>query len=286
MVVALASWLDAKAHNGTWIIRIEDLDQDRCIPGVDHYILKQLSDCNLHSTVPVQWQSQRRVGYENAFRALKGDHMIYPCHCTRAQILSQILSTGATPSRHQSKIYPGTCRPGAHEKNHKTNALTQLEALKSISATVAWRFKSSPGELSWTDRRLGRQIQDVSLEVGDFVIKRADAVWAYQLSVVVDDALSQVTHIVRGADLVDNTARQIQLQKALGYPRPQYLHTQLILGPNGEKLSKQNGATPADTNDALSCLNTAAVALGLQRQVSGVADALEFWVHQWSDKYC
>ena len=213
--------------------------------------------------------------------------MIYPCHCTRAQILSQILSTGATPSRHQSKIYPGTCRPGADVKTHNTDdALTQLRELKSSPENAAWRFKSSPGELSWTDRRLGQQSQDVSLEVGDFVIKRADAVWAYQLSVVVDDALSRVTHIVRGADLVDNTARQIQLQKALGYARPQYLHTPLILGPNGEKLSKQNGATPADTKDALSCLNTAAVALGLQAQVSSTADALGFWVQQWSDKYC
>jgi len=287
IVVALASWLDAKAHNGTWIIRIEDLDQDRCIPEVDQFILKQLSDCSLHSTVPVQWQSQRRSGYESAFEVLNANDLIYPCDCTRAQIFSQILLTSAAgpvkPSRHQSKIYPGTCRPEDSEKTEKINSEARIQ---SKQKNVAWRFKVSPGQTSWVDRRLGKQTQDVSLEVGDFVIKRADAVWAYQLSVVVDDAVSNVTHIIRGADLVDNTARQIQLQKALGYERPQYLHTKLKLGPNGEKLSKQNGATPADTKDALTTLNIAAVELGLQEQSSSVHDALQFWVQEWSAKYC
>ncbi len=274
MVAALASWLDAKAHQGIWLVRIEDLDQDRCVKGLDQLILQQLSECQLLSTEPVQWQSKRVRGYESAFETLKELNLTYPCYCSRAKILSEILGNGGQLRRHQRKIYPGTCR-SLEFKDH--------EDLRIQGA--AWRFKVTPGSLVWEDRRLGLQHQDVSAEVGDFIIKRSDCVWAYQLSVVVDDAQSKITHIVRGADLVDNTARQIQLQKALGYPLPKYLHTQLLLGPNGEKLSKQNGAAPANTNHPLECLNTAAQTLGLQKQSSSVSEALAFWSEQWLELY-
>ena len=285
VLVALASWLDARANQGTWIIRIEDLDRDRCVSGVDLVILKQLSDCGLTSSVPVQWQSQRLGNYESAFKYLQSKNLTYPCHCTRAQILNHILNQSGEGgvggergergerARHQSRIYPGTCR--SLNQSLRTGG----------SAPCAWRFKVEPGVVHWNDRRLGPQQQDVSKEVGDFVIKRSDHVWAYQLSVVVDDAISQVTHIVRGADLVDNTARQIKLQQALGYPLPQYLHTKLILGPNGEKLSKQNGATPVNTQRPLECLNHAAQALGLQPRHSSVQEALEQWTQEWAALY-
>jgi len=277
IVVALASWLDAQSHGGTWIIRIEDLDQDRCVKGTDQVILKQLSDCQLLSSEPVQWQSQRTLGYEATFDQLNQKGFIYPCSCSRAQIVTQLLESESTDEigRNRNKIYPGTCRPNCG-----------VTRTPPSPRNVAWRFKAAAGQIDWTDRRLGPQQQDVRKEVGDFIIKRADSVWAYQLSVVVDDALSGVTHIVRGSDLVDNTARQIQLQRALGYEAPQYLHTQLVLGPNGEKLSKQNGATPAMTDRPLECLNAAAQTLAMQPQNSSVHEALQFWIRQWTDLYC
>ena len=137
--------------------------------------------------------------------------------------------------------------------------------------------------MAWQDRLLGWQAQDVSREVGDFVLKRADGLWAYQLAVVVDDAAQGITHVVRGEDLADNTARQIVLQRALGLPTPRYLHTQLVLGANGEKLSKQNGAQALDTQHPLAALNAAAAVLGLQSETGGIADALAAWVKQWKD---
>ena len=138
-------------------------------------------------------------------------------------------------------------------------------------------------EVVWYDRRLGRQHQHVGRDVGDFVLKRADGLWAYQLAVVVDDAAQGITDVVRGADLADNTARQILLQCALGLPTPRYLHAPLVLGANGEKLSKQNGAQPLDTQNPLAALNRAAAALGLAAQTGTVADTLASWVNAWQD---
>jgi glutamyl-Q tRNA(Asp) synthetase len=182
---------------------------------------------------------------------------------------------GITHTRHGERVYPGTCRDGLHGK-----------------ATRAWRFAATqPPQVPvhWQDRRLGPQRQDVAGEVGDFVLKRADGPWAYQLAVVVDDAEQGVTDIVRGEDLVDNTARQILLQRALGLPTPTYLHTPLVLGPDGDKLSKQNGAAPVDTGtpvEALAALDTAAQALGLAATAARSAtDALTQWAGQWRDLY-
>ena len=186
----------------------------------------------------------------------------------------------AAKARHGELIYPGTCRGGLHGK-----------------AGRAWRFRTATDRASfasaatgtithWTDRRLGGQAQDVSAEVGDFVLQRADGLFAYQLAVVVDDAAQGITHIVRGEDLTDNTARQILLQQALGYATPQYLHTPLVLAADGQKLSKQNGAQALDTGTpeaALAALNRAAQVLGLQP--CGTRDnrdtALAAWIEQW-----
>ena len=177
---------------------------------------------------------------------------------------------GRTKSRHGELLYPGSCRPergGPREREAR-----------------AWRLRVPEGTLPWTDLRLGPQAQDVASTVGDFILKRADGVYAYQLAVVVDDGLQGITHIVRGEDLTDNTARQILLQSALGLPRPDYLHTPLVLGPNGEKLSKQNGAQPLDTRTPLLALDAAAQVLGLQVQGDTVPVWLATATRQWADR--
>ena len=141
--------------------------------------------------------------------------------------------------------------------------------------------------LHWTDRRLGAQVQDVEHEVGDFVLRRADGLWAYQLAVVVDDAAQGITHVVRGEDLADNTARQILLQSALGLPTPRYLHTPLVLGANGEKLSKQNGAQPLDLSNPLAALQSAAAVLGMTAaHATSTSEALSQLVPAWATHYC
>jgi glutamyl-Q tRNA(Asp) synthetase len=165
-------------------------------------------------------------------------------------------------------VYPGTCR----------NGLGGREAR-------AWRFRVAAGIVQWEDRRLGEQQQDVEHEVGDFVLKRADGQWAYQLAMVVDDAAQGITDVVRGEDLADNTARQVLLQRALGLSTPRYLHTPLVLGADGEKLSKQNGAMGVDTTEPLRVLNDAAQVLGLTPQSVPISEALTAWSAQWRDSY-
>ncbi|MDP3707477.1 MAG: glutamate--tRNA ligase family protein, partial [Polaromonas sp.] len=199
---------------------------------------------------------------------------------------------GHAKERHGELVYPGTCRQGLNGKpgrawrfptsKHASNKpLAQSTRTQAAIDSVA---TSEPSELVWHDRRLGAQAQQVSREVGDFVLKRADGLWAYQLAVVVDDAAQGITDIVRGEDLADNTARQILLQRALGVATPRYLHTPLVLGANGEKLSKQNGAKALDLSDPLAALNQAAGMLGLAPQSGRVPDALANWVAQWAAK--
>lgn len=270
LVAALASWLDARAHGGKWLLRIEDLDLPRCVPGADQLILQQLADCGLTSDDPPVWQSQRSALYQQALDALIRTGQAYPCTCSRKDVEQALLAQGLHKPRHGELVYPGTCRTGLHGK-----------------AGRAWRFATPPNTFTaWTDRQLGPQSQDVAAEVGDFVLRRADGLFAYQLAVVVDDAAQGITHIVRGEDLADNTARQIILQSALGYPTPQYLHTPLVLAADGQKLSKQNGAQAQDTSNpeaALAALNLAAKRLGLAdggtRDNRGIA--LAAWVEQW-----
>jgi glutamyl-Q tRNA(Asp) synthetase len=277
-VAALASWLDARAHGGHWLVRIEDVDLPRCIPGADQTILQQLAACGLFPDEAPVWQSQRSSLYQQALEQLIFRNQAYPCACSRKDIEAALHAEGRDKPRHGELVYPGTCRHGLHGKSGR-----------------AWRFRTeaahAPGDPTeavthWSDRRLGAQAQDVSLEVGDFVLQRADGLFAYQLAVVVDDAAQGITHVVRGADLADNTARQILLQQALDYATPQYLHTPLVLAADGQKLSKQNGAQALDTSTpeaALHALNQAAQVLGLQpggtRDNRGIA--LAAWVEQW-----
>lgn len=268
LVAALASWLDAKAHGGRWLVRIEDVDSPRCVPGATETILMQLNDCGLIPDDPPVWQSARGHLYELALDRMVDEGRAYPCACSRKDIELALASMGKSRERHGELVYPGTCRHGLHGREPRS-----------------WRFRVSPGVVHWSDRRLGDPSQDVEAEVGDFVLKRADGLWAYQLAVVVDDAEQGVTDVVRGEDLADNTARQIQLQQALGVPAPRYLHTPLVLGANGEKLSKQNGAQKADTREPLRALNAAATVLGFSQQPAGLAPALAAWVAQWRGFY-
>ncbi len=268
LVAALASWLDARAHGGRWLVRMEDVDTPRCVEGIDHVILQQLDVLGLHFDAPVVWQSQRHMHYEAALQALVAKDWAYPCGCSRKEIEEAQALLGATRERHALAVYPGTCRDGLKGKAARAWRLNVAAVMRDVGLMEP---------LHWHDRRLGEQTQYVSHEVGDFVLKRADGLWAYQLAVVVDDAAQGVTHVVRGKDLTDNTARQIVLQKALGLDTPHYLHTPLVLGANGEKLSKQNGARALDVTDPLATLNAAALTLGLPPQVSDVPQALRAW---------
>lgn len=242
VVAALGSWLDARWHGGDWLVRIEDLDRPRCPAGMDRLILQQLAALGLHADEPPVWQSARDAVYAEALARLLAADLAFGCACTRKALA---LQQGQRP-RHGELVYPGTCRAGLQGQ-----------------AARAWRFRVPTGRLGWQDRRLGAQQQEVAQEVGDFVLKRADGLFAYQLAVVVDDAAQGISDVVRGADLADNTPRQILLQRALGLPTPRYLHLPLVLAADGHKLSKQNGAAAVDTAQPLAALQAAGQALGL-----------------------
>jgi glutamyl-Q tRNA(Asp) synthetase len=260
LVAALASWLDARAHGGRWLVRIEDVDAPRCPPGLDALILSQLAACQLLPDEEPTWQSRRGALYQAALDRLVAGGHAYPCACSRSEIAQ------AQPARrHGELIYPGTCRQGLHGRPAR-----------------AWRLRTDrAGPVTWHDRRLGAQQQDVAQAVGDFVLRRADGLWAYQLAVVVDDADQGITDVVRGEDLADNTPRQLLLQHALGLPTPRYLHTPLVLGANGEKLSKQNGAQALALDDPSAALQAAARMLGLPEVAGTPAERLARWARAW-----
>ena len=273
LVAALASWLDARAHAGRWLVRIEDVDTPRCVPGADQLILSQLAACGLHPDAPPVYQSQRGPLYQAALDQLVATGHAYPCGCTRADIAQANAALGLSKPRHGDLVYPGTCRP-----DHG--------GLKGKPAR-AWRLQVPPradtpdGLWHWHDRRLGPQSQHLAQAVGDFVIRRADGLWAYQLAVVVDDGEQGITDIVRGEDLTDNTPRQLWLQQCLGLPTPRYLHTPLVCGANGEKLSKQNGAEALTLDHPLATLQQAGRALGLSAEGHTVSDWLASAVTAW-----
>jgi glutamyl-Q tRNA(Asp) synthetase len=268
LVAALASWLDARAHGGAWLVRIEDVDTPRCVPGADQEILRQLAACGLLPDEPPQWQSQRTTSYQAALDGLVAAGHAYACACSRKDIELSLRALGRARTRHGELVYPGTCREGLGGK-----------------APRAWRFRVPEGTVAWTDRRTGVHLQDVAHEVGDFVLKRADGLYAYQLAVVVDDAAQGITHVVRGEDLVDNTPRQLLLQRALRFPQPSYLHAPLVLGPNREKLSKQNGAAPLDLSDPRAAVVQAASVLGLQVEGATLPDVLAHAVRGWGARF-
>jgi glutamyl-Q tRNA(Asp) synthetase len=224
LVAALGSWLDARAARGRWLMRIEDLDRPREAPGAAQAILCALEACGLDWDGEVVFQSRRSELYRAALERLNSLGATYPCACTRSEMAD------SAPAIDGSRVYPGTCRDGLAEGR--------------VARAVRVRTAAEP--VVFDDRLSGRLAQSVEREVGDFVLRRADGVFAYQLAVVVDDAAQGVTDVVRGADLIDSTARQIHLQRLLGLPEPAYLHLPVAANAAGEKLSKQSGAQPFD----------------------------------------
>jgi glutamyl-Q tRNA(Asp) synthetase len=228
LVAAVASWLDARAALGRWSLRIEDVDTPRSVPGAADAILRTLEACGLEWDGEVVRQSDRTDRYEEALERLRGAGLVYRCRCTRREIADSALR-GI-----EGAVYPGTCRT------------------LGIAAGIACaeRMRVAPGVVEFEDRVQGRIAQDVAREVGDFVLRRRDGLHAYQLAVVVDDAELGVTDVVRGADLLASTPRQILLQRALGFPTPRYLHFPVATDARGEKLSKQNLAPALDERTA------------------------------------
>lgn len=260
LVAALASFLDARHAGGEWLLRVEDIDPPRCPPGTADIILKQLEAFGLHWDGPIHWQHERDAAYQAALDALIAQGLAYRCSCSRRQWRAHA-------------IYPGWCRDGVREP-HKP---------------VAWRLRSDRGlrPVTWEDRLFGHQHFDPAL-FGDVVLKRKDGLWAYQLAVVVDDAAQGISDVVRGFDLLDNTPWQRQLQHALGLPEPRYLHLPLILGPDGQKLSKQNHAPPLPESEhaARPLLHAALVALDQAPPdalaESPVSEQLSWALSHWS----
>lgn len=259
LVAALASYLDAKAHGGTWRVRIEDVDETRCKPEHADDILRTLAAFGLNWDGDVMVQTQRKPAYEQALARLSKASLTYACACSRKEIADSALGI-------EGPIYPGTCRGLA--RPNKNNAI---------------RVLTNDAPIHFTDRGQGGLSQRVESEIGDFVVKRRDGLFAYQLAVVVDDADQGVTHVVRGADLLDSTARQIYLQNRLGFITPQYLHVPIVTNDEGQKLSKQTLAPDLDRTDAVAALRNALVFLG-QPDVSGslsCADLLATATRQW-----
>jgi glutamyl-Q tRNA(Asp) synthetase len=254
LVSALASWLDARAHGGIWLVRIEDIDGPRTVPGAAEDIVATLARFGMRAGEPPAWQSRRTAHYERAFAQLQATGFVYPCGCTRKEIADSLVQVHA---RHTTLAYPGTCRNGLHGKAPRAWRLRVPDnAAASTSA-------SNAAVIHFDDRWQGPQSQNLATEVGDFVLFRADGQWAYQLAVVVDDAEAGITHVVRGADLLDSTARQIYLQRCLRVPTPSYLHVPVVVNEHGEKLSKQTGAQALDAGRPLDALQAAARHLGL-----------------------
>jgi glutamyl-Q tRNA(Asp) synthetase len=227
LVAALASHMEARAAKGKWLLRMEDLDAPRTQPGAADQILRALEALGLHWDGPVHFQSSRLQRYRSVADDLARRGFAYPCACTRKELEDSALAIDG------ARIYPGTCRRG----------------LPAGKLPRAVRLRTHDTPIAFADRVQGWIEQRVESEVGDFVLLRADGVVSYQLAVVVDDLDQGVTDVVRGADLLDSTARQIHLQRLLGAPAPGYAHVPVVVNAAGEKLSKQTGPRPLDLSD-------------------------------------
>ena len=270
LVAALASYLDARSNRGHWLIRIEDIDEARTVAGAAEHIIQTLAALGMRSDGEILWQSTRQERYNAAFNQL--GNAVYACACSRREIADSRVSMASDGAA----IYPGTCRHG----------------LAPGRVPRAWRVRVPDANDSQTliqfhDRWQGLIEENLAAHVGDFVLKRADGFWAYQLAVVMDDAEQGVTDIVRGADLLESTTRQIYLQRLLGFSTPRYLHVPAVVNDRGEKLSKQTGAQPIDTSKPINALMEAASHLGLMlsRTPSSVD---EFWtmaILEWEQRF-
>lgn len=259
LVSALTSFLEARRHSGKWLLRIDDLDQTRCLPGMDTHILGTLEAFGFEWEDTVAYQSHASDAYRAALDTLKQQGRIYYCQCSRKQIAMMAKHAGA-----EGPIYPGTCRTlGLGDGRGR-----------------AARIVTDDENVCFEDALFGRQSQNPARDIGDFVVRRADGYFAYQLAVVVDDHLQGITHVVRGADLLSSTPRQIWLQKLLGFTEPRYLHVPLVLGQDGKKLSKSDAAHPVDTANPVPSLLDAWRFLKQAMPESTDLSLAEFW--QWA----
>jgi len=262
LIAAVASYLQARVNKGEWLLRIEDVDTTRRVPGTDDAILRTLDKFGFEWDGEVFRQSKRSAVYAQALEQLDTEGLVFPCTCSR-KLLAQT-------AVEQAGIYPGTCRslklPFPHDH--------------------ALRVRVPDTIISFDDAIIGEYQQSLAVECGDFVIRRRDGLFAYQLAVVVDDALQGVTEIVRGADLLDSTPRQIFLQQCLNYTRPDYLHLPLMLDHEGRKLSKSEGAAELNPDRPVKSIHAALDHLGQQppadlRQ-AGIVDVWQWAVENWS----
>jgi glutamyl-Q tRNA(Asp) synthetase len=240
LVAAVGSYLEARAHGGDWLVRIDDLDPPRVVPGAADDILRALEACGMQWTGPVVYQGRRAEAYHCALHELRQGGRLYACACSRREIAD----SGVAGI--EGYVYPGTCREG----------------IPAGRAARAWRIDTRGVDVDFEDAVQGRIAHDLERQIGDFVLYRADHVYAYQLAAAVDDAEQGVTHVVRGADLLDSTPRQIYLQRLLGLPTPRYAHLPVALDERGEKLSKQTKAPPLDRGNVAPALVDALRFLG------------------------
>ena len=259
LVAAVGSYVDARAHDGTWLVRMEDLDPPRVVAGAADDILRTLEAFGLHWDETIVWQSARHDAYAAALAQLIETGHSFFCACTRKEIADSSLGRDGTP------IYPGTCRDG----------------LAPGRTARAIRVRVRDETIAFRDRLQGEVVQNLSRDIGDFIIRRADGCYAYQLAVVVDDAWQDITDVVRGADLLDSTARQIHLQRLLDLPTPHYLHLPIATNAQGEKLSKQTLAAPVDATRPVEGLLRALRFLG-QPAPDGLRSAHPGEVLEWA----
>lgn len=256
LVAAVGSHLDARAHKGAWLLRMDDLDRSRTVPGVADIILRSLETLGMIWDEQVVYQSTRDAAYRDALETLKKRGLIYPCSCSRREIADSAVGGIDGP------VYPGTCRKG----------------LLAGRAARAERVLTNNTRIEFTDAIQGKIAHSLERQVGDFVVKRADGFHAYQLAVVVDDKAQGITDIVRGADLLDSTTRQIYLQQLLAYPAQRYAHLPVAVNVLGEKLSKQTLAAPIDTANPVPMLNAVLTFLGQDAITDcGPEDVRTFW---------
>jgi glutamyl-Q tRNA(Asp) synthetase len=249
LVAAVGSYVDAKHHHGIWLVRMEDLDTPRSVAGAADDILRTLAVFGLHSDEPLIYQSQRTAAYEAALRQLQNNGVVYPCCCTRKEI--------ADSAMHgiDGLVYPGTCRDGmAHQRSTPAWRVRTDHLCRHSRAGGNDETPNVVGKIEFDDAMQGHISQQLEREIGDFVVKRADGLFAYQLAVVVDDAAQGITYIVRGADLLNSTPRQIHLQRLLGLITPSYMHLPVVVNEAREKLSKQTLAAPVDVSQPVSTL--------------------------------
>lgn len=263
LVAAVASYCDAKSRGGQWLLRIEDVDTTRRVEGASGQIIQTLQRYGFIWDSEIIYQSQRTDLYQQALDLLRDQGLAYPCTCSRKEIADSSTLHGI-----EGAIYPGTC----------------LEHAVKPDVPAAWRLKTSDTAIGFDDLIQGHFQHNMAKDIGDFVVKRADGLFSYQLAVVVDDALQGVTHVVRGADLLNSTTRQIYLQQLLGYTTPVYAHIPLVMNAEGQKLSKQTLATALPSDNIMDVMVAAfrfLPCLPTPPSLSSVHDLWQWAIDHW-----